>query len=136
MVLARLGRLVISSSHHDRASDVVFFKFGCQGCRHFISNGLPTARSTSSNRQCVGSYLEAKRHASCFAASSSTTLVVAEFEAPLLDGDSGRTEVPRATPLILTLADLRGLAAEEWLAAKTGIVLPAFGRSRDTETLV
>ena len=47
---------------------------------------------------------------------------------PAGDGDSGRVGSPK--PVILTLVDVSGLAAEEWLAAKTGIVLPAFARSR------
>ena len=50
---------------------------------------------------------------------------------PAGDGDSGRVGSPK--PVILTLVDVSGLAAEEWLAAKTGIVLPAFARSRVVE---
>jgi hypothetical protein len=36
----------------------------------------------------------------------------------------------RAEPIVLTLADVMGRAAEEWLAMNTGIVLPRLARRR------
>jgi hypothetical protein len=48
-------------------------------------------------------------------------------------GRPGRAEAPgprRAEPIVLTLADVMGRAAEEWLAMNTGIVLPRLARRR------
>jgi hypothetical protein len=45
----------------------------------------------------------------------------------------GRAEAPgprRAEPIVFTLADVMGRAAEEWLAMNTGIVVPRLARRR------